>query len=112
MTAELGQRVTVAWGLVAANDVLSQLFADGPTVDKLRDALLTLVALTAAAVAGTMLSAWSTALSGRLEAQVERAVSARCYTAVTGVEVEAPRSRRSSGIWRRGSSTRTRPAAC
>jgi ATP-binding cassette subfamily B protein len=28
-------------------------------------------------------------MSGRLEPQVERAVSARYYTAVTGVEVEA-----------------------
>ncbi|MEU6934842.1 hypothetical protein AB0A05_37775 [Streptomyces sp. NPDC046374] len=81
--------MTAAWGLVAVNGVLAQLFADGPTVDKLRDALPSLVVLGVTAVAGAVLSAWSTAMSGRLEPQVERAVSARYYTAVTGVEVEA-----------------------
>ncbi|MFH0180746.1 hypothetical protein ACIA6D_41875 [Streptomyces cacaoi] len=89
VAAELGQGVTAAWGLVAVNGVLAQLFADGPTVDKLRDALPSLVVLAVAAVAGAVLSAWSTAMSGRLEPQVERAVSARYYRAVTGVEVEA-----------------------
>ncbi|WP_177204294.1 MULTISPECIES: ATP-binding cassette domain-containing protein [unclassified Streptomyces] len=89
VAAELGQGVTAAWGLVAVNGVLAQLFADGPTVDKLRDALPSLVVLAVAAVATAVLSAWSTAMSGRLEPQVERAVSARYYTAVTGVEVEA-----------------------
>ncbi|MFJ3279794.1 ATP-binding cassette domain-containing protein [Streptomyces halstedii] len=38
VAAELGQGVTAGWGLVAVNGVLAQLFADGPTVDKLRDA--------------------------------------------------------------------------
>lgn len=89
VAAEVGQGVTAGWGLVAVNGVLAQLFADGPTVDKLRDALPSLVALAVAAVASAVLSAWSTAMSGRLEPQVERAVSARYYTAVTGVEVEA-----------------------
>ncbi len=45
--------------------------------------------LGAAAVAAALLSAWSTAMSGRLEPQVERAVSARYHTAVTHVEVAA-----------------------
>ncbi|APE24519.1 ABC transporter ATP-binding protein [Streptomyces venezuelae ATCC 10712] len=89
VAAELGQGVTAGWGLVAVNGVLAQLFADGPTVDKLHDALPSLVALAVAAVATAVLSAWSTAMSGRLEPQVERAVSARYYRAVTGVEVEA-----------------------
>ncbi|MYR54884.1 ABC transporter ATP-binding protein, partial [Streptomyces sp. SID625] len=89
VAAELGQGVTAGWGLVAVNGVLAQLFADGPTVDKLRDALPSLMVLAVAAVVGAVLSAWSTAMSGRLEPQVERAVSARYYTAVTGVEVEA-----------------------
>ncbi|OEJ22147.1 hypothetical protein AR457_40435 [Streptomyces agglomeratus] len=43
VAAEFGQGVTAAWGLVAVNGVLGQLFADGPTVDKLRDALPSLV---------------------------------------------------------------------
>ncbi|MFI0928659.1 ATP-binding cassette domain-containing protein [Streptomyces sp. NPDC021012] len=89
VAAELGQGVTAGWGLVAVNGVLARLLADGPTVDKLRDALPSLVVLAVAAVAGAVLSAWSTAMSGRLEPQVERAVSARYYTAVTGVEVAA-----------------------
>ena len=38
---------------------------------------------------GDLLTAWSTAMSGRLEPQVERAVSVRYYKAVTRVEVEA-----------------------
>ncbi|MDR3084181.1 MAG: ABC transporter ATP-binding protein, partial [Streptomyces sp.] len=89
VAAELGQGVTAGWGLVAVNSVLTRLFAEGPTVDKLREALPSLVALAVVAVATAVLSAWSTAMSGRLEPQVERAVSARYYRAVTGVEVEA-----------------------
>ncbi|WAL99976.1 ATP-binding cassette domain-containing protein [Streptomyces sp. Je 1-369] len=89
VTAQLGQGVTAGWGLVAVNSVLTQLFADGPTADKLRDAVPSLVVLAVAAVATAVLAAWSTAMSGRLEPQVERAVSARYYTAVTGVEAEA-----------------------
>ncbi|MFD7899004.1 ATP-binding cassette domain-containing protein [Streptomyces sp. NPDC059743] len=89
VAAQLGQGVTAGWGLVAVNNVLTQLFADGPTSGKLRDALPSLVVLAVAAVATALLSAWSTAMSGRLEPQVERAVSARYYTAVTHVEVEA-----------------------
>ncbi|MEW2290739.1 ABC transporter ATP-binding protein [Streptomyces sp. NPDC047841] len=89
VAAQLGQGVTAGWGLVAVNSVLTQLFADGPTADKLREALPALAVLAVAAVAAAVLTAWSTAMSGRLEPQVERAVSARYYTAVTGVEVEA-----------------------
>lgn len=89
VAAQLGQGVTAGWGLVAVNSVLTRLFADGPTADKLRDALPSLVVLSVAAVATAVLAAWSTAMSGRLEPQVERAVSAQYYTAVTHVEVEA-----------------------
>lgn len=89
VAAQLGQGVTAAWGLVAVNGVLAQLFADGPTADKLREALPSLVVLAVLAVGTALLSAWSTAMSGRLEPQVERAVSARYYEAATRVEVEA-----------------------
>ncbi|MGP3756695.1 ATP-binding cassette, subfamily B [Streptomyces sp. LamerLS-316] len=89
VAAQLGQGVAAAWGLVAVNSVLTNLFAEGPTADKLRDALPALAALAATAVAAALLTAWSTAMSGRLEPQVERAVSARYYTAVTHVELEA-----------------------
>lgn len=87
--AQLGQGVTAAWGLVAVNSVLTNLFAQGPTADKLRDALPALTVLAATAVIAALLTAWSTAMAGRLEPQVERAVSARYYTAVTKVELEA-----------------------
>ncbi|MCK7622455.1 hypothetical protein MUU72_04900 [Streptomyces sp. RS10V-4] len=89
VAAQLGQAVTAGWGLVQVNSVLARLFADGPTRDKLCEALPSLAVLAVAAVASAMLSAWSTAKSGRLEPQVERAVSARSYTAVTHVEAEA-----------------------
>ncbi|MFD7409006.1 hypothetical protein ACFV7R_41690 [Streptomyces sp. NPDC059866] len=89
VVARLGQGVTAGGGLMAVNSVLTRLFADGPNADKLRDALPSLVMPAVAAVATALLSAWSTAMSGRLEPQVERAVSARYYTAVTHVEVEA-----------------------
>ncbi|MFG2331719.1 ABC transporter ATP-binding protein [Streptomyces sp. NPDC048604] len=89
VAAQLGQGVTAGWGLVAVNSVLTQLFDDGPTADKLRDALPSLLVLAFAAVATAVLSAWSTAMAGRLEPQVERAVAARYYRAVTHVEVEA-----------------------
>jgi ATP-binding cassette subfamily B protein len=89
VTAQLGQGVTAAWGLVAVNSVLTNLFAAGPTADKLREALPALSAMAATAVIAALLTAWSTAMSGRLEPQVERVVSARYYTAVTKVELEA-----------------------
>ncbi|MFE5107705.1 ABC transporter ATP-binding protein [Streptomyces sp. NPDC056663] len=89
VTAQLGQGVTAAWGLVAVNSVLTDLFAEGPTADRLREALPSLAVLAATAVVAALLMAWSTAMSGRLEPQVERAVSARYYTAVTRVELEA-----------------------
>ncbi|MCS0637442.1 ABC transporter ATP-binding protein/permease [Streptomyces sp. LP05-1] len=89
VAAQLGQGVTAAWGLVAVNSVLAELFTDGPTAEKLRGALPSLVVLAASAVGAALLSAWSTAMSGRLEPQVERAVSARYYAAVTRVEVAA-----------------------
>ncbi|MEZ7004816.1 ATP-binding cassette domain-containing protein [Streptomyces sp. AD55] len=89
VVAQIGQGVTAAWGLVAVNGILTRLFADGPTADKLREALPSLTVLAAVSVAAAVLAAWSTAMSGRLEPQVERAISARYYEAVTRVEVAA-----------------------
>lgn len=89
VAAQLGQGVTSAWGLVAVNGVLARLFAAGPTADKLREALPSLVWLAVVSVGSALLAAWSMSMSGRLEPQVERAVSARYYEAVTRVEVEA-----------------------
>jgi ATP-binding cassette subfamily B protein len=89
VAAQLGQGVTAAWGLVAVNRVLTELFAAGPTAGKLREAVPSLLLLAVAGVVAALLGAWSTAMSGRLEPQVERAVSARYYAAVSDVEVEA-----------------------
>jgi len=89
VTAQLGQGATAAWGLVAVNSVLTDLFAAGPTGERLRESLPALASLAAAAVIAALLTAWSTAMSGRLEPQVESAVSARYYRAVTRVELEA-----------------------
>ncbi|MFI7104129.1 ATP-binding cassette domain-containing protein [Streptomyces sp. NPDC050161] len=89
VAAQVGQGVTAGWGLVAVNGILTQLFAEGPTADKLREALPSLVVLAAMSLLAAVLTAWSTAMSGRLEPQVERAVSAQYYRAVTRVEVAA-----------------------
>ncbi|WP_225821801.1 ABC transporter ATP-binding protein [Streptomyces naphthomycinicus] len=89
VAAQLGLGVLAAGGLVAVNDVLTRLFATGPTEDKLSEALPALVLLAVVSAGSALLTACSTALSGRLEPQVERAVSARYYAAVTRVEVEA-----------------------
>ncbi|MFC9078226.1 NUDIX domain-containing protein [Streptomyces sp. NPDC057062] len=51
VVAQLGQGVTSAWGLIAVNSVLTQLFSDGPTADKLRQALPALIVLGLTAVA-------------------------------------------------------------
>ncbi|WP_369201574.1 ATP-binding cassette domain-containing protein [Streptomyces sp. PU-14G] len=89
VVAQFGQGLTTAFGLVAVNGVLGSLFADGPTGDKLRQSLPALALLAVVSVGMALLAAWSTAMSGRLEPQVERAVSLRYYRAVTEVEVAA-----------------------
>ncbi|MFF8789421.1 ATP-binding cassette domain-containing protein [Streptomyces sp. NPDC015125] len=89
VVSQIAQGVTAALGLVAVNGVLNQLFADGPTADKLRQSLPALLVLAVVSVGAALLSAWSTAMSGRLEPQVERAVTTQYYRAVARVEVEA-----------------------
>lgn len=89
VVAQTGQGLTAAFGLVAVNGVLSSLFANGPTGDKLHQSLPALALLAVVSVGTALLTAWSTAMSGRLEPQVERAVSLRYYRAVTQVEVAA-----------------------
>ncbi|WP_423835631.1 ATP-binding cassette domain-containing protein [Streptomyces tubbatahanensis] len=89
VVAQAGQGLTTAFGLVAVNGVLSSLFANGPTDDKLRQSLPALALLALVSVGMALLTAWSTAMSGRLEPQVERAVSLRYYRSVTEVEVAA-----------------------
>lgn len=87
--AELGQGVASAYGLVAVNGVLTSLFTGGPTPERLGQALPALVVLAVMSMCVAVLAAWSVAMSGRLEPQVERAVSTRYYTATTRVELVA-----------------------
>lgn len=87
--AELGQGLASAYGLVAVNGVLTSLFAGGPTPERLRQALPALLVLAVMSMCVAVLAAWSVAMSGRLEPQVERAVSTRYYTAATSVELAA-----------------------
>ncbi|MGI5347941.1 ATP-binding cassette domain-containing protein [Streptomyces sp. CA-250714] len=89
VTAQIGQGLTAAFGLVAVNGVLNELFANGPAGDKLEQSLPALAMLAVVSVGTALLAAWSTAMSGRLEPQVERAVSIRYYRAVARVEVVA-----------------------
>ncbi|MEV6108879.1 ABC transporter ATP-binding protein [Streptomyces sp. NPDC051940] len=70
--SELGRGVTAALGLLAVNSVLARLLAGGDVPDRLRAAVPALVAVAAAAVAGTLLRAVSTYGTGRLEPKVER----------------------------------------
>lgn len=87
--AEVGQGLTRAFVLVATNQVLVALFAGGPTVDRLRQALPALLAGCAVAAAAALLSAVSVAASGRLEPKVERVCTARFYRGAVRVELAA-----------------------
>lgn len=89
VVSQIGIGLTTGVGLAAVNSVLTQLFADGPTADKLQQSLPALLVLAVVSVGAAVLSAWSTAMTGRLEPRVERAVSAQYYRAVSQVEVEA-----------------------
>ncbi|MFE7663745.1 ABC transporter ATP-binding protein [Streptomyces celluloflavus] len=87
--AELGQGLTRAFGLVATNSALVALFAAGPTADRLRQALPAILAVSAVAGAGALLSAVSVGASGRLEPQVERVCTARFYAGAVRIELAA-----------------------
>ncbi|WP_063804215.1 ABC transporter ATP-binding protein [Streptomyces roseifaciens] len=85
--AELGQGLTRAFGLVAANRALTALFTAGPTTERLREALPSLLAVTSVAAATALLSAVSVAAAGQLEPKVERVCTARFYRGAVRVEL-------------------------
>ncbi|MEU8545806.1 ABC transporter ATP-binding protein [Streptomyces roseoverticillatus] len=85
--AELGQGLTRAFGLVAANRALTALFTAGPTPARLREALPSLLAVTSVAAATALLSAVSLAAAGQLEPKVERVCTARFYRGAVRVEL-------------------------
>lgn len=89
VAAELGQGVAGACTLVATTRVLNNLFSGGPTPERLVQSAPALAFMAVIAVCMALLSSLSTAMSGRLEPQVERRVSERYYAAVAGVELAA-----------------------
>ncbi|WP_461020599.1 ABC transporter ATP-binding protein [Streptomyces daliensis] len=89
VAAEFGQGLAGAFALVATNRVLTELFAGGPTPQRLHQALPALLAVTLVAVCTSVLAAVSVASSGRMEPQVERRISARYYAATCRVELRA-----------------------
>jgi ATP-binding cassette subfamily B protein len=87
--AEVGGGVAQAAGLVAVNRVLSQLFGQGGTAERLLAAgpALTVVAVTA--VLGALLKSASTAGTGRLEPKVFRVATEEYLERVARVELSA-----------------------
>jgi ATP-binding cassette subfamily B protein len=85
----LGAGVFTAFGLLATTGVLTALFAAGPTPDRVRDALpsLLLVGVATALRAGFQLAAgWAQA---RLEPRIDRIVETRMYELTTAVQLAA-----------------------
>ncbi|WP_419992867.1 ABC transporter ATP-binding protein [Streptomyces boninensis] len=87
--AEVGIGLSGAFGLIATNRVLVALFAEGPTPDRLRQALPALFAITAVTALAAVLAAVSVAAAARLEPQVEREATARYYRLAARVELAA-----------------------
>ncbi|MCF2527382.1 ABC transporter ATP-binding protein [Yinghuangia soli] len=86
--AELGQGLTGAFSLLATNEVLVGLFAQGPTPDRVRNALPALIAVAVSGTLTALLRALSTIAAGRLEPKVERAAEVTLMTKVARVEME------------------------
>ncbi|WTW93000.1 ABC transporter ATP-binding protein/permease [Streptomycetaceae bacterium NBC_01309] len=85
--AELGQGLTGAFSLLATNQVLVGLFAQGPTPDRVRNALPALIAVAISGALTAVLHALSTVAAGRLEPKVERAAEVTLMTKVARVEM-------------------------
>ncbi|MFD8379050.1 ABC transporter ATP-binding protein [Streptomyces sp. NPDC059679] len=87
--AEIGRGVAQAIGLVAVNHVLAALLADGTMADRLRDAGPALWTVTVTALIGALLTAASTAHTGRLEPKIERLATERYLGGAARVEMAA-----------------------
>ncbi|MEU1670956.1 ABC transporter ATP-binding protein [Streptomyces roseifaciens] len=85
--AEVGRGTATAFGLLATNEVLVDLFAGGPTPDRVRAALPSLLVVAGTAVLVALLTALSALAAGRLEPQVERAASLRLLSHAIRVEL-------------------------
>jgi ATP-binding cassette, subfamily B, bacterial len=86
--AQLGQGAATAFGLLATNGVLVGLFAEGPTADRVREALPALLWAAGASALAASLQALSLAAAGRLEPKVERIAAVSMLTEVIRVEME------------------------
>ncbi|MEU9125323.1 ATP-binding cassette domain-containing protein, partial [Streptomyces sp. NPDC048506] len=85
--AQVGRGAATAFGLLATNEVLVDLFAGGPTPDRVRAALPSLLVVAGTAVLVALLTAMSALAVGRLEPQVERAASLRLLSHAIRVEL-------------------------
>ncbi|MFC4117129.1 ABC transporter ATP-binding protein [Nonomuraea zeae] len=81
--------VVTAFGLLATTGVLTALFSEGPTPDRVLAALPSLVLVGAAAVVRTLLQAGAGWAEARLSPQIERASEERLYTVTSRVELVA-----------------------
>ncbi|MGW4797882.1 ABC transporter ATP-binding protein, partial [Nonomuraea sp. NPDC004297] len=84
----LGGLVT-AFGLLATTGVLTALFSEGPTPDRVLAAAPSLLLVGAAAVVRTLLGAGAGWTEARLTPQIERAAEQRLYTLTSRVELVA-----------------------
>lgn len=87
--AELGMGLARGFGLVATNRVLLQLFAGGPTPERIRAALPALFLVGLLSGASVMLAAVSTAATGRLEPRIESAATVEFLSRAVRVELSA-----------------------
>ncbi|MFI1380006.1 ABC transporter ATP-binding protein [Embleya sp. NPDC020886] len=87
VVAEIGQGLTAAFGLLATNRILLELFAAGPTPDRVRSAAPALLTVAILGCVGALLRAGSTAATGRLEPKVERAAEVELLERVIRVEM-------------------------
>ncbi|WP_188189918.1 ABC transporter ATP-binding protein [Nonomuraea sp. SYSU D8015] len=81
--------VFTAFGLLATTGVLTALFSEGPTPDRVMAALPSLVLVGAAAVIRTMTQAGAGWAEARLTPQIERASEERLYGLTSRVELVA-----------------------
>jgi ATP-binding cassette subfamily B protein len=81
--------VVTAFGLLATTGVLTALFSEGPTPDRVLAALPSLILVGAAAVVRTLLQAGAGWAEARLSPQIERASEERLYSVTSRVELVA-----------------------
>ncbi|MCC3767508.1 ABC transporter ATP-binding protein/permease [Streptomyces sp. UNOC14_S4] len=87
--ANLAAGLMTAFGLVATNQVLVHLFAEGPTADRLQQALPALVTTGAVSAVSVGLGCFSVRYAGRLYPKIELEYTARYYRGMARCEMAA-----------------------